>query len=245
MSRKPAARTANRHDAVPDAASQESAEEDRVRNAIVDAVMSHRLPPGTRLVETPLAEAFGVSRSLLRRVLVRLASEKVIELQHNRGATVAQPSPSEMRQVFEVRRLLESGILRALGKSIARKSLAPVRDLVREERAAYNTGQWSNWIRLSGEYHLQVARLLDNAELEAILRSLIARTTLMIALYDSPGHNACSFDEHDAILDALQAGESERACRLMTQHLEAAERKLRRESVSTDVDLAALFGGPR
>jgi DNA-binding GntR family transcriptional regulator len=245
MTRKPATRTATRLQAVQDVASQETAEENRVRNAIVDAVMSHRLPPGTRLVETPLAEAFAVSRSLLRRVLVRLASEKVVELQHNRGATVAQPSPSEMRQVFEVRRLLESGILRALGKNIARKSLTPVRDLVREERAAYNAGQWSKWIRLSGEYHLQVARLLDNAELEAILRSLIARTTLMIALYDSPGHNACSFDEHDAILDALQAGESERACRLMTHHLEAAERKLRRERVSTDIDLAALFGGPR
>jgi DNA-binding GntR family transcriptional regulator len=203
------------------------------------------VPPGTRLVETPLTEAFGVSRSLLRRVLVRLASDKVIELQHNRGATVAQPTQSEMRQVFEVRRLLESGILRALGNSMARKDLVAVRELVREERAAYNAGQWSSWIRLSGEYHLQVARLLDNAELEQILRSLIARTTLMIALYDSPGHNACSFDEHDAILDALQAGDSDRACMLMTEHLEAAERKLRRESASGDIDLVALFGRHR
>lgn len=242
---KPVPRIAPRPVLSADAASQESAEENRVHEAIVDAVLSHRLPPGTRLVETPLTEAFGVSRSLLRRVLVRLASDKVIELQHNRGATVAQPTQAEMRQVFEVRRLLESGILRALGNRITRKDLVAIRELVREDRAAYDAGSWSRWIRLSGEYHLQVARLLDNAEREQILRSLIARTTLMIALYDAPGHNGCSFDEHDAILDALQRGDTERACALMTEHLGAAERKLRRERVSADVDLVELFSGRR
>jgi DNA-binding GntR family transcriptional regulator len=64
----------------------------------------------------------------------------------------------------------------------------------------------------------------------------------MIALYDSPGHNACSFDEHDAILDALETGDRERACALMSQHLATAERKLHREKADTDVDLVALFG---
>ena len=87
--------------------------------------------------------------------------------------------------------------------------------------------------------------LLDNAELHAILKGLIARTTLMIALYDSPGHNACSFDEHDAILDALAAGDSERACSLMNQHLSTAEHKLHRESADGEVDLMALFGAKR
>ena len=235
---------ASRPDAAPEAPGRESRDEERVREAIVDAVMSHRLPPGTRLVETPLTEAFGVSRSLLRRVLVRLANEKVVELAHNRGATVAQPSQAEMRDVFEVRRLLEGGILRALPGRVSPRALAKIRALVSDERAAFAAGEWSRWIRLSGEYHLQVARLLDNAELHAILKGLIARTTLMIALYDSPGHNACSFDEHDAILDALSAGDSERACSLMSRHLSTAEHKLHRESAGGDVDLVALFGPP-
>ena len=99
---------------------------------------------------------------MLRRVLVRLASDKVIELAAQPRCDGRAAEPEEMRHVFEVRRLLETGLLRALGKSVARKTLAPVRELVREERAAYNAGQWSSWIRLSGEYHLQVARLLNN-----------------------------------------------------------------------------------
>lgn len=230
-----------RPEAASDASHTELAEENRVRHAIVEAVLAHRLPPGTRLVESRLCEAFGVNRSLLRRVFVRLAGEKVIELQHNRGATIAQPGPQEMHQVFEARQLIESGIIRSLGQKATPKTLAAIRSLVAEERAAYLAGQWSNWVRLSGEYHLQVARLLGNTELEDILRSLIARTTLMIALYDSPGSNVCSFDEHIEILDALESGDSEHACRLMSHHLHGAEVKLRRDTATPEVDLVALF----
>jgi DNA-binding GntR family transcriptional regulator len=228
-----------------DAAAQEQAQERRVHHAIVEAVLAHQLPPGTRLVETPLAEAFGVSRSLLRRVLVRLANDKVIELAHNRGATVAQPSPSEMQQVFEVRRLIEGGVLRALDAHAAAPGIKALRKLVQEEHQAHAAGEWSKWVRLSGEFHLQLARLLGNAELVEILRSLVARTTLMIALYDSPGRNTCSRDEHHAILDALESGKSEHACALMNEHLRAAETQLQRETAPAEVDLHALFGGRR
>lgn len=225
----------------PNAAQAELAEENRVRHAIVEAVLSHRLPPGTRLVEARLCEAFGINRTLLRRVFVRLAGDKVIELQHNRGAIIAQPGPEEMRQVFEARQLIENGIIRALGKKANPESLAAIRKLVAQEQAAYQAGEWSRWVRLSGEYHLQVARLLGNAELEDILRSLIARTTLMIALYDSLGHNVCSFDEHNEILKALEAGDGECACKLMSEHLHGAEVKLQRDSSPPEIDLVALF----
>jgi DNA-binding GntR family transcriptional regulator len=242
MSRPPKNKQAPaRPEAASDASQTELAEENRVRHAIVEAVLAHRLPPGTRLVETRLCEAFGVNRSLLRRVFVRLAGEKVIELQHNRGATIAQPGPQEMHQVFEARQLIESGIIRSLGKKATPATLAAIRSLVAQERTAYLAGEWSNWVRLSGEYHLQVARLLGNTELEDILRSLIARTTLMIALYDSPGSNVCSFDEHIEILDALEGGDSEHACRLMSHHLHGAEVKLRRDTATPEVDLVTLF----
>lgn len=229
--------------AAPDAAQTELAEESRVRHAIFEAVLAHRLPPGTRLVEARLCEAFGINRTLLRRVFVRLAGDKVIELQHNKGAIIAQPGPEEMRQVFEARQLIENGIIRALGRKATPESLAAIRKLVAQEQAAYRTGDWSRWVRLSGEYHLQVARLLGNNELEDILRSLIARTTLMIALYDSLGHNVCSFDEHNEILQALEAGDGEHACKLMIAHLHGAEVKLQRDSSPPEIDLVALFAG--
>ena len=222
--------------------SQELADEMRVRDAIVEAVLSQKLPPGTRLVETPLCEAFGVNRSLLRRVLVRLANEKVVELQHNRGASVAQPSQTEMHEVFEVRRLIEGGLMRRLCACASPGDITGLRRLVQDEAQAYHQGDRSRWIRLSGEYHLAAARALGNHELLEIMNGLVARTTLMKALYDAPGRNVCSFEEHDAILDAIAAGDTERACVLMDEHLQSAQRKLRQEPPSSEVDLLQLFG---
>ncbi len=221
---------------------QDLMDETRVRDAIVEAVLSQKLPPGTRLVETPLCEAFAVNRSLLRRVLVRLANEKVVELQHNRGATVARPSQTEMHEVFEVRRLIEGGLVRRLCACIAPGDIAGLRRLVQDEAQAYRLGERSRWLRLSGEYHLAAARALGNHELQEILNTLVARTTLMKAMYNAPGGNVCSFEEHDAILDAIAAGDADLASRLMDEHLQSAERKLKQEPLATEVDLLQLFG---
>ncbi len=222
----------------------ELAEENRVRHALIEAVLSHRLPPGTRLVETRLCEAFGVNRSLLRRVFVRLGGDRIIELQHNKGAIIAQPLPEEMRQVLEARQLIENGILRALGKKARPEAMATLRELVNQEQAAYQEGDWSKWVRLSGEYHLQMARLLGNTELEDILRSLVARTTLTFALHYSLGSNICSFHEHNDILQALESGDSEYACALMDAHLHGVEAKLQRGASPSKIDFLALFSQP-
>ena len=166
----------------------------------------------------------------------------VEELQHNRGATVAQPSQNEMHEVFEVRRLIEGGLVRRLCSCVKPGDITGLRRLVKDEADAYHQGDRSRWIRLSGEYHLAAARALGNVELQEIMNGLVARTSLMKALYDAPGRSVCSFEEHEAILDAIAAGDTERACQLMDEHLQSAERKLRRDPPSTDIDLLQLFG---
>jgi DNA-binding GntR family transcriptional regulator len=226
--------------AAADAFGAERAAERRVHDALMEAVMSHQLPPGTRLVEMPLCAAFGVTRSLLRRVLVRLASEKVVELHHNRGAMVAQASLEETHQVFEARRLIETAVLRAL-LAPERRALDTLRALVDDEEAAYVGRDWSRLIRLSGEFHLQLAASFGNDELVTVLRQLVARTSLMIALYEVPGHGVCSFDEHRLILAAMGKGDMTAAARLMAEHLEHCELKLRTRPQPQEIDFVRLF----
>jgi DNA-binding GntR family transcriptional regulator len=60
---------------------------------MVSAILDHQLPPGTKLVEDRLAAAFGVSRTRIRPVLVRLANEKVVTLTPNRGPGDHRPDP--------------------------------------------------------------------------------------------------------------------------------------------------------
>ena len=218
----------------------ESGDEQRVHDAIVDAVLAQRLPPGTRLVETPLCEAFGINRSLLRRVFVRLANERVIELQHNRGASVAQPSQREMHEVFDARRVIEAGIVRRLCQCGKAGDFASLRSLVSQERGAYEAGDRARWLQLSGEWHVAAARALANPELEALMQRLVARTTLMKALYHPPGGSVCSFDEHAAIVEAMASRDVEHATELMDRHLQDSEGKLRQDEAAA-VDLLQLF----
>ena len=215
-----------------------------MHDALLEAVMSHQLPPGTRLVEMPLCEAFGVSRSLLRRVLVRLANERVIELHHNRGATVAQASPEETRQVFEARRLIETALLRTM-PAPDRRMVQSLRALVDDEEAAFVAREWSRLIRLSGEFHLRIAASFGNDELLTVLRALVARTSLMIALYEMPGRGACAFDEHRLILGAMAKGDLAGAARHMAEHLEHCEMKLRARPAREAIDFAELFASRR
>lgn len=246
MAVRPRPATVRRRTAQADAsAAAEAAEraaEERVHAAILEAVMSHQLPPGTRLVEIPLSEAFGVTRTLLRRVLVRLANEKVVTLHHNRGAQVAEASLQETQDVFAVRRLLETALLREL-PAPERRAIEALRALVDEEERAHDERRWSRLIRLSGEFHLRLAAASGNAELEELLRGLVARTSLMIALYESPDRGACAFHEHRVILAALARGDRAGAARHMAQHLHNCELQLRARPPAAPIDLVRLFGG--
>ena len=91
--------------------------ENEIYERIVVTVLDHRLPPGTKLIEDRLATAFGVSRTRIRPVLVRLANEQIVTLTPNRGATVAQPTEKGAREVFQVRQMIEATLMECFIKS--------------------------------------------------------------------------------------------------------------------------------
>ena len=89
-------------------AGRSGTQDDIVYAHIFEAILEQRLAPGTKLSEEALGEIFGVSRTIIRRALSRLAHESVVLLRPNRGAVVASPSVEEARQVFMARRLVET-----------------------------------------------------------------------------------------------------------------------------------------
>ena len=91
-------------------AGRSGTQDDIVYAHIFEAILEQRLAPGTKLSEEALGEIFGVSRTIIRRALSRLAHEGVVLLRPNRGAVVASPSVEEARQVFLARRLVERAI---------------------------------------------------------------------------------------------------------------------------------------
>jgi DNA-binding GntR family transcriptional regulator len=239
--RPSAAADPHRDDVMPLPAADENGEA-RMQRKLADAIYEHRLPPGTKLPEVELCRIFGVTRGVARKVLNRLAAEELLDLIPNRGAFVARPSVDETRDVYALRRILEAGVVRGLARHAPHRWIEGLRRQVAEEREAHRVGDTPRYIRLAGKFHLDLVAAAGNAALEQHLKRVVSRTSLMVALYDVPGTNTCSFHEHLEILDAIEAGDYAGAERLMEEHLLGCERQLRLPGEPQRVDLAQALG---
>lgn len=200
--------------------------EQPVYDAVLEAVLDQRLAPGARLTETRLTELFGVSRTIVRMALVRLAHDHIVQLKPNHGASVASPSPDETRAVFEARRMVECAALPAAIARAQPRQLDHLRALVRQEDAAFHAGDVRGWIRLSGEFHTRLAALARNPVMLHYTNELVTQSLLMTALYLPPGQTTCATDEHLALIDAVAARDERAAIALMRRHLDACEARL-------------------
>lgn len=215
---------------------------------VLSAILDHRLPPGTKLVEDKLAGAFGVSRTRVRPVLVRLANEQVVTLTPNRGASVAEPSEQEAREVFEVRRLIEPRLVELFVQRASDADVQHLRTLIADEEAARAANDVRRAVRLSGEFHLFIAERSGHQTLGRVLRELVSRTSLVLMTFSPPLARereqaaACGCREHQALIDAIRLRDGQEAMRRMRDHLARIEAQLVFEQPEAAVDdLAGLL----
>ena len=215
---------------------------DRIRAAILE----HRLAPGAKLTEAQLCDVFGVKRGAVRQALSLLANEHLVDLEPNRGAFVASPSLQEVHEVFEMRRIIEAAVLERVCRNhggLGARKLKAIGTTIERERRAFESRDFRAWIRLSGEFHTHLAELTGNTVLCDCLAGLVARSTLISALYESLGRSPCSFDEHAQIVDAIEAGDAARATDLMMRHLQSVELKMLDRPARGAADLREVFSG--
>jgi DNA-binding GntR family transcriptional regulator len=222
--------------------------ENDIYERMVETILDHRLPPGTKLIEDRLATAFGVSRTRIRPVLVRLANEQIVTLTPNRGATVAQPTESEAREVFEVRRMIEPTLIACFITQASAADIAVLAHCIAQEEEARQAGDMRRAIRLSGDFHLHIANAAQHQTLGRILRELVSRTSLILMTYRADVQtqseaSRCGCQEHRALLDAIRLRDAKEAARLMGEHLAQLESQLQFTQGDADVpDLLSLFG---
>ena len=218
--------------------------EDEIYQRIYAAVLDHRLQPGTKLKEVALAEVFRANRNVIRKVLMRLAYNRLVALRRNRGAVVASPSIGESRDLFAARRAVEAAIVDAVTRKIAPPEAKALRALTASERDAYRRGELRKGLKLSLKFHQQLAAIAGNGVLSEFLDQLIARTPLVVLAYRSRGTDtACSIDEHSKIVDAIVRGDAAGAVAAMTSHLQNLEDQLDlNDNAESPTDLGMLFG---
>lgn len=214
---------------------------DTIYAHMFDAILEHRLAPGTKLSEEALGEIFGVSRTIIRRELSQLAHEGVVSIRPNRGAMIASPSVEEARQILYARRLVERAITELAVQNATDKQLDELRDMVVEEQNCFARGDRGAGIRLSGEFHLKLAEAANNTPFIGFQRSLVSQTSLIIAQYEKGTRSHCSYDEHNQLLDAISARDTDKAVSLMMHHMDHIDAKLNFDDDSATDDLHAVF----
>ncbi|WP_025108764.1 GntR family transcriptional regulator [Pseudomonas sp. H1h] len=193
---------------------------------LFDAILEQRLDAASRFTEDSLKQMFGVSRADVRRVLTQLSHEQVIVLRSNHRPRVAAPDTEQTRQTLHARRLTENTLVRLACQHAQPDDLKRLRALIERERQAVDKDRRAAAIRLSGEFHLQLAKMAGNAPLAHFLGSLVPLTSLAIARSECQTHSCCAWHEHLALVEAVERGDASRAGMLMNRHLDHLEQAL-------------------
>jgi len=203
--------------------SKPEASDDRssaIYRALRHAIMEQGLAPGAKLPEDTIGEQFGVSRTIVRHVLARLAAEGLVDLRRNHGATVATPSWDEARDTFDVRVAVEERVVSRLAGKLTKGQIEKLKAHVTAEEAAKGRNEPLS-IRLASEFHILLAEMTGSAVFSRHVNELASRCGLLLALYGRPHSSDCAVTEHRDIINALIKGDSARARAVMTSHLDA------------------------
>jgi len=218
-----------------------STQDERLYNEILDAILDHRLSPGVKLKEDELSSIFSVSRTVVRRALLRLSHDRIVDIQPNRGATIIRPDVQKSREILGVRRLIERELIREATLAANKQKLDELKRCVEDERDQVRRQHVGSGLRLSGDFHIQLSMLSQNSTLQGYLKELVPQTSLIIAMYQTPHHTLCSHQEHFDIIDVIARGDVEAAQAEMDNHLQRIEDKLDLGNERSPGDLHAAF----
>jgi len=196
---------------------------DQVYAALRERILSGELPGGSRLRQTSLAEELGVSRTPLREALRRLSTEGLVELEANRGATVARRNLDDMVHAWRARLAIEPPAARLAAEVRQPDALERMRRAVAaQSRVADDVAES---FAVNREFHLALVAASGNPHLEQFARMLwLTRIGVPIFAGQMAGHPDDVrrwADEHAEILDAVEKGRAAAAERLTREHVAA------------------------
>lgn len=221
-----------------------------IYDAIREAILTGRYSPGERLVESRLAEEFGVSRTRIRDGLARLEAERLVSPAGNRGLIVTQPSSRDMEESYALRLLLEGFAARTAASTITTGELEQLHEIQRQMMEAEQAGRGAKGherlelvrrvTELNTQFHRLIQQAARNGRLEQILRSVVDVPLMFRSFYwYSDRELAEAAQDHAEILTAIEAGDGNRADELMKRHITRGLNTLRREIARAQQALGA------
>ena len=184
------------------------------------AIHEHYLKPDTHLPEDELAKSFNVSRTRVRKILQRLIYEQLVVQLPNRGCFVASMGKPQVNEIFTTRKILELGVIDLLELPLNTSQINTLNKICDAEMEALRKAEYGLANKLSGDFHIQLAKFTENVTLITLIEQLIARTSLAIAMYSSPTTMQCDNHCHFDLIKRLQQTDKALTKTDMAQHLD-------------------------
>jgi DNA-binding GntR family transcriptional regulator len=177
------------------------------------------------MVETDLARQLGVSRQPIREALHRMEAEGWVDLRPSQGAFVHVPTDAEVDELLDVRALLEAETARLAAAGAgpdpqARAAqLARLREICREGEAAAEADDFGAAVAANNAFHAEIAVIGGNGTL-AELADIVGRRVQWYYRMVAPARGHGSWTEHAELIDAIEAGDPEKAQAMARKHTE-------------------------
>jgi DNA-binding GntR family transcriptional regulator len=198
---------------------------DSVANSLRKAILTGVFEPGARLSEVALARELGVSRGPVREALITLSREGLVRSRRNRSAIVAECSGDSVAEAVEVRRLLETHVVRQLVRKLDDLDLKRLEDLVAEIRRAVDHDEPQHAVEADLRLHEEMVILAGNARLHQIWTQLAAHIRLSMSLGLEVDFTYPSMvGTHADLLEALRRRDEQGAVQLIDRHFEQGSR---------------------
>jgi DNA-binding GntR family transcriptional regulator len=211
-------------------------------NAISDAIKSRRLLPGSKLNERELAELFGVSRTIVRQALSRLAQDELVSIAPKRAATVARPSFEDAYNLYQTQLIIDCGVVDQLIHCITPEQLDILQAHTQREETTYQQGHHEQSDELGREYHRLLVGFLNNETLSQIHAKLERKAALITSLYKVDFDYCQLRHEHVDLIDALRNKQADRVKAMLGSHYKLVIRGYRFDVASApQADLAAAL----
>jgi len=183
-------------------------------------ILSGELGPGERLLEDKIAESLGVSRNPVREAIRTLESTGLVEVLPRRGAYVCQPDLDEVRQLLDLRAVLEGHAAEILARTAPPEIIDRLRDLLDEGASAAADGNTVRAAEIHVEFHRTIEDAAGNPYLQHAIEPVRQRTELVFSML-LEDRSDTGWDEHRAILDAVASGDSDRARIAVRRHIDS------------------------
>ncbi|KWX19850.1 GntR family transcriptional regulator [Mycolicibacterium wolinskyi] len=205
---------------------------DQVYSALRDEILNGRLKPGESLSVLKVAERFGASRTPVRDAFVRLESDGLVSLIDRQGARVSSISIGSVRDLFEMRIMLESRATQQVAQAAASNSdiqrtfgdlIEQFTQVANDEAAVQHR---ERFYQLTETYDQAIITYARNQQLSRVISEMRPHIARLRIIAHSPERLAQSVHEHLAMCRAIVDADPDAAANACTDHLLCTEKTI-------------------